>query len=127
MVNYLPKYREAVRHSLVRLSVLKEPAEDDVHGWSRKAESVEVRFGSGTLNAVDAVLDSLAKTEPWHVVEITDTGWTMSHPIVERLTGELLDCAAGGHVGSHETPPLPPGRYRMMETENAWEFFPLED
>lgn len=126
MVNYLPKYRESVRSSLVTLKVLKEPAEDDVHGWSRKAESFPVRYGSGKINAVDEVLDALAKTEPWHVVEITETGWTMSHPIVERLTGELLDCPAGGHVGTHETAPLPPGRYRMIETEDAWEFFIIE-
>lgn len=127
MTQYLPKYREAVRNSLYYMGILEAPDRDNPNeGWTRKHEAIPVR-GRGSVNAVTEVLDQLAKTEPWHVVEITETGWTLSHPIVERLTGELLDCPAGGHVGTHETPPLPPGRYRMIDAGESWEFFPLED
>ena len=27
-----------------------------------------------------------------HVIEFRDDGWTVQHPIVERITGSLFDC-----------------------------------
>jgi hypothetical protein len=41
----------------------------------------------------DAAMSALNAEEDKHIVEVTPTGWTMMHPTMERLGGDLFACA----------------------------------
>lgn len=40
-----------------------------------------------------AQLDAML-AETHHVIQFTDNGWTITHPLTERLDGSLFDCDA---------------------------------
>lgn len=52
-----------------------------------------------------------------HVIELTETGWTISHPLTCRAggVGALFDCEVNRVVAAHltEPPQIPPGCYRL--------------
>ena len=48
----------------------------------------EVTFGE----LADAIIDRYDLAEDRHLVRFTATGWTIQHPIAERMIGMLLDC-----------------------------------
>lgn len=42
----------------------------------------------------DAIIDTYKLDEERHMVRFDSEGWTIQHPVVERITGTLFDCAA---------------------------------
>lgn len=48
----------------------------------------EVTFGE----LADAIIDRYDLAEHRHLVRFTESGWTIQHPVAERMTGMLLDC-----------------------------------
>jgi hypothetical protein len=40
----------------------------------------------------DAIIDRYDLAEDRHLVRFTEAGWTIQHPVAERMVGLLLDC-----------------------------------
>ncbi|MCI3277492.1 DUF6085 family protein [Streptomyces cylindrosporus] len=74
-----------------------------------------------------AVRDLLADRETEHVVQFDTAGFTIRHPLRERLDDELMRCGLHSHC-SHMSGPLdPPGRYRaVLSDDGHWIFHLLE-
>lgn len=68
----------------------------------------------------DAVADLLADWETEHVVEFGDTGFTVRHPLRERLDDELMRCPLHEHIARLDGPPVRPGRYRARGHKSQW-------
>jgi Family of unknown function (DUF6085) len=63
----------------------------------------------------DAVADILDDGEPQHIVQIVDeTGFTVRHPLRERLDDDLMRCDLHAWIAAQAVPPALPGRYRVM-------------
>lgn len=64
-----------------------------------------------------AVTELLEDREIEHVVLVSAGGWTIRHPLRERIGDELLRCDLGSWLHEHHTrrngPPVRPGRYRV--------------
>lgn len=79
-----------------------------------------------------AVSDLLADSETEHVVEFTLSGFSILHPLKERLETEtsgdqLWDCRLHLYVESLSGPPTKPGRYRarpLGDDRWHWESVP---
>lgn len=77
-----------------------------------------------------AAAEILADTESGHVVTFTAEGFTIRHPLRERLDDALLTCALHEHLASRDAPLLPPGTYRAQSPrpgrETGWYWGLLE-
>jgi hypothetical protein len=76
-----------------------------------------------------AVADLLEDGETEHVVTFTEKGFTIRHPLIERVNGQLEDCPLHRYVLALSGPLVHPGRYRARRTpaETAawsWELLP---
>lgn len=60
----------------------------------------------------DAAAKILSDPEVHHVVVFTKTGYTIRHPLRERIDDALLDCQLHVACGQHG-PPDGPGKYRV--------------
>jgi hypothetical protein len=60
-----------------------------------------------------------------HIVVTTMTDYCMQHPLIERLDGELFDCALSQHLESLDGAPVAPGRYRVISAEDDWVWEPM--
>jgi len=69
--------------------------------------------------AADAVLGD---RETEHVVVIREEGFTVQHPLRERLKGELFDCGLHSYLTNLGGPPAKPGRYRARPDGDQWSF-----
>ncbi len=74
----------------------------------------------------------LADPETGHVIDVTDDGWTLKHPLRERTGDGLFACKAGEVVSrAGEEGALLPGRWRLLPGENgataAFQFLPGEE
>lgn len=67
-----------------------------------------------------AVSDLLDDRETEHVVNIGETGFTVRHPLLERLDDALLTCTVHERLSRYDGPPVEPGRYRVGEVEGRW-------
>lgn len=65
----------------------------------------------------DAAADILGEQETEHIVVFDDDGFTVKHPLRERLDDALLTCDLHRHCARLSGPPVRPGRYRA--TANA--------
>lgn len=59
-----------------------------------------------------AVTDLLADTETEHIVLFGETGFTVRHPLRERLDDALMDCDLHSDIAAMDGPPVRPGTYR---------------
>lgn len=66
--------------------------------------------------AVDELLED---RETEHVVVFGDTGFTVRHPLRERLDDELMTCKLHEHIAGLSGPPVRPGRYRARPAFTA--------
>ena len=56
---------------------------------ARESEFVrEITFGE----LADRIIERYDLAEDRHLVRFTETGWTIQHPVAERMVGMLLDC-----------------------------------
>jgi hypothetical protein len=63
-----------------------------------------------------AAHDILGDHETEHVVEFTTEGWTLRHPLIERIDDRLMSCAVGEMVAALKNGPEP-GRYRLIDPQ----------
>ena len=69
-----------------------------------------------------AVSDLLADREHEHVVQFSDSGYTVKHPLRERLDDHLLRCLLQEFLGALSGPPVPHGLYRVIFNEHRQEY-----
>ncbi len=62
----------------------------------------------------DAAAVLLSDSECEHVVQITWAGFTLRHPLRERLDDALMTCRLHEYL-ANPVAPLPPGRYRVAQ------------
>lgn len=60
--------------------------------------------------AVDSILSD---QETEHIVVLRPGDFTIRHPLRERLDDELMTCRLHKVIASFDSPPDPPGRYRV--------------
>jgi hypothetical protein len=74
-----------------------------------------------------AVDELLQDKDVDHIVHFEGNGFTVRHPILERLDDQLLDCKL--HLWIADTwPDVPPGRYRAVPgIFDPWNFLPVEE
>lgn len=69
-----------------------------------------------------AAKEILSDTETEHVVEFTMTGFTIRHPLRERLDDGLLRCELHRYLAALDGPPQVQGRYRSGRSASGWAF-----
>lgn len=83
-----------------------------------------------------AVTTLLAADAPFHTVKIARTGWAVEHPLAERVTGSLFDCALTDWLTGLDRPPVSAGIYRVERTNedndddqvvDGWHFEEIEE
>lgn len=83
------------------LSVVAEPTADDYDRWQTIAEVLADEIGR---------LRILLSESPEHVIEFTDEGWTIMHPVACRP--DLFACPVNRAAGDMVRSPVPRnGRY----------------
>jgi hypothetical protein len=76
---------------------------------------IDVRCGNAECEDPWRITKVMNEPEAAHVVEFSESGFTVQHPLRERDRAELFDC--GLHAELNEAldgPPVPPGRYRVI-------------
>jgi hypothetical protein len=73
----------------------------------------------------DAVAGIIADREISHIVEFGDDGFTIRHPLRERLDDALMSCALHEYIAGLGGPPVKPGRYRAHGAGSQWSWEPL--
>jgi len=70
-----------------------------------------------------AVDEILGDSETLHVVVFDEEGFSIQHPLKERLEGELFDCGLHAYLRGLGGPPARPGRYRAhLGGDGNWRF-----
>ena len=75
-----------------------------------------------------AAAEILADPETEHEATFTATGFTLRHPLRERLDNDLVNCEAHRHLAAQISPEMPPGSY-VMEPEDGnggWTYTQME-
>jgi hypothetical protein len=73
----------------------------------------------------DAVDVLLGDRETEHVVELGAWGFSVQHPLRERLDGALFGCGLHAAIAEQDGPPEVPGhRYRVRAFDQPWERLP---
>ncbi len=67
--------------------------------------------------AVDSIL---TERETEHIVNFDRSGFTVWHPLRERVGAALLDCALHNDIASMAGPPVHPGKYRATRSGGRW-------
>jgi Family of unknown function (DUF6085) len=67
-----------------------------------------------------AVSTLLEDSETQHIVVFDEDGFTIRHPLRERLSDELLSCRLHNYCASLDGPPRQLGRYRARASERGW-------
>lgn len=73
-----------------------------------------------------AVRDLLADRETDHIVQFDTDGFTVRHPLRERLDDELMQCRLHQFCASLPGPPNVLGRYRAVNRGPDWMFQRLD-
>ena len=71
-----------------------------------------------------AVADILADRETEHIVTFSAAGFTIRHPLRERLGDALMDCALHSYCEGLDGPPVALGRYRATGHGRTWKWAP---
>lgn len=66
------------------------------------------------------VADILDDREIHHVVELSDNGFTVRHPLRERRDDAMLACSLGSYLSNLTGPPLRLGRYIVRASGDSW-------
>jgi hypothetical protein len=68
----------------------------------------------------DAVATLLEDRETEHVVVFDNDGWTVRHPLRERLDDALLICRIHNDIDQLRGPPAQLGTYRAWKQDDKW-------
>lgn len=70
-----------------------------------------------------AASEILEDPETEHIVVFDEKGFTVQHPLRERLAGELFDCPLHEYCRRFDGPPVVAGRYRAHAVaDGQWRF-----
>jgi hypothetical protein len=64
-----------------------------------------------------AAAEVLYDQETEHIIVFGETGFTVRHPLRERLGDALMDCELHKDIAAMAGPPVPPGTYRARWTD----------
>lgn len=101
-----------------------EPGGPVLYTTGEAESSLAIRMAT----AVVTLLNGTAEDD--HVVRLTDTGFTIQHPLVERIDSTLFDCTVHRAIvdyfdGGGGAPK--PGEYRIVFNKNGgWAFEPVK-
>lgn len=70
----------------------------------------------------DAVATILEDREHEHIVTFDEDGFTILHPLRERLRDQLLECRLHNFCANLDGPPRQLGRYRARANERGWDW-----
>ena len=70
-------------------------------------------------SAADTILRD---RETEHIVLFGEKGFSIQHPLRERVDGELFDCRLHACCRALGGPPRTPGRYRATLVDGDWKF-----
>lgn len=73
-----------------------------------------------------AVSDILEDRETEHLVDITDAGFIVRHPLRERMGDDIMTCRLTDYMHAQDGPPPKPGRYRVYQTGQYGESYAFE-
>lgn len=76
-----------------------------------------VTCASSNCPRPSAVFELLQDLETEHVITIREDGFTVQHPLRERLDGALHECELHQELRALGGPPEEPGRYRATRHE----------
>lgn len=95
--------------------------------WPRDLDASRIHCWNLYCPDPTAAWKILNDTEQEHVVHFLGRrGWTIRHPLKERLADGLEACSATGWMQSHIPAEADtPGTYRMIEDETGWRFVAL--
>lgn len=99
----------------------KEPLPRRLHGYCPMgcgetlflSDSGHVECSNVDCPRRDTVDTILAESETEHIVLVDEGGFSLQHPLRERVDGELFDCQVHGRMRGLDGPPAAPGRYRV--------------
>lgn len=61
-----------------------------------------------------------------HIVSAEGDSFTLQHPLIERITGDLFDCDVHTHIANGQ--PLRKGRYRVVTPDpDTFNLIPVKD
>jgi hypothetical protein len=80
--------------------------------------------GDDCLNSF-AAAEILGDPETEHVVEISETDFTILHPLRERLDNALLACELHSFLAQLDEPPVEPGSYHATGSGSSWALQPI--
>lgn len=100
----------------------------DIQGWCPMGCGRTLFVGQGgyiTCSYIhcprpDAISDLLDDNEIEHIVEFGETGFTIRHPLRERLDDALMACKLHEYIANLPGPPVKPGRYRAEDRQAFW-------
>lgn len=86
-----------------------------------RAVSGHIYCTTETCPRPNAVAEILADGETAHIVVVDRDGFTVRHPLRERLDDALLTCDVHASIPRLAGPPHKPGRYRVWrKSEDTW-------
>jgi hypothetical protein len=89
------------------------------------AHGIKIMCSDPACPDPDAAQKILNEPETEHLVTIAGDGYSVKHPLRERIDNALLDCAAGKHAGYYGAG-MTPGRYRLHAPFADWEWQRLD-
>jgi hypothetical protein len=80
-----------------------------------------ITCGSPGCPEPTAVSDLLrVRPETGHIADFTgDDGFSLGHPLIERIRGDLFDCPLHAYLIAMVGPPVGAGRYRVTEVRGS--------
>jgi len=95
--------------------------------WHRSEEASRVHCWNILCPDPKAVWKILNRPDTDHVAWFGQHGWTLQHPLKERVDDKLASCPATAWMQRHIPAEADrPGLYRMTEDGDGWCFAPLE-
>jgi hypothetical protein len=69
-------------------------------------------------------VDELLHLDHEHYVTFDEDGFTVEHPLRERINGTMHGCPLHSYLQTLDGAPMKPGRYRVVETADrpGWRF-----
>lgn len=84
--------------------------------------TADIRCGGNGCPRPTAAHEILSDRETHHRVTFTDGGFTIRHPLRERLDDALMRCDLHYELGNRINAPVPPGEYRALDHDGRWSF-----
>lgn len=81
-----------------------------------------VSCGGGDCMDPHAVQEILNQSEHRHILNIDTAGWTLKHPLAERVQDELFECPIGARMHVVALDRVEHGRYAVSLDDDQWKW-----